>query len=409
MKNLCLAVTLAVAAFAPAAALADAPGRHPAYIHAIEDLRHARALLERPAGLQVKWDEQVAVREIDAALHEIKAAAIDDGKPLTEHPAIDVHLGWGGRLHRAAELVAKAHQDASGEEDNGEIRGLRKRALLHIDKASEYIAAGIQDSEAAPPPPPPPPPAAHPAYVHALENLRYARALLERPARATVKFDEAQAIRLIDGAIKEVKEAAVEDGKSLAEHPPIDVSLDYGGRLQKADELLMAARQDIDQREDNDFSKGLKHRALNRIDTAHNFVQQGIAAAHPPDAHPAYLHAMQDLRVARALLARPQHHKGAEVKWDEQTAIREIEKGMKEIKEAAIDDGKNLDDHPPVDMDVEWGGRMQKSLELVDGAIRDITQREDNGFSNGLRDRAIRHLSAARDFIKAGIENAHPR
>jgi hypothetical protein len=397
MKNLCLAVALAFAVFAPTAAFADQPGRHPAYLHAIEDLRHARALLERPAGLQVKWDEKVAVREIDAALHEIKEAAIDDGKPLGEHPPIDANLAWGGRLHKALDLLAKAHADADQEEDNGFARGLKHRALQHIDAAANMVKDGIVDAEQAAPPPPP----AHPAYLHAIENLRYARALLERPAKASVKFDEAQAIRLIDDALHEIKSAAVDDGKPLTEHPPIDVALEYGGRLQKADELLMAARADIDQKEDNDWAKGLKRRAIKRIDAAHAFVQQGIAAAVPQ--HPAYMHALQDLRAARSLLARPSHN--PDVKWDEMYSIHEIEKAIKEIKTAAIDDGKDIEDHPPVDVETPWGGRMTKALELLDRTAADISKNEDNGFANHMRDRALEHVNKAREAVRTALAN----
>src|ERR1700753_2160265 len=53
-------------------------GNHPAYLHALSDLRMARAFLERPANVVVKWDEKRAITEIDAAIREIKEAAIDD-------------------------------------------------------------------------------------------------------------------------------------------------------------------------------------------------------------------------------------------------------------------------------------------------------------------------------------------
>src|SRR5262252_9476269 len=39
--------------------------KHPAYLHALTDLRHARAFLAKPAGAQVKWDENRAIRELD--------------------------------------------------------------------------------------------------------------------------------------------------------------------------------------------------------------------------------------------------------------------------------------------------------------------------------------------------------
>src|SRR5579859_5428022 len=72
----------------PAVVVAPAPQAHPAYLHALSDLRAARAFLARPASVTVKWDENVAIREIDAAIAELKQAAIDDGKPLEDHPPV---------------------------------------------------------------------------------------------------------------------------------------------------------------------------------------------------------------------------------------------------------------------------------------------------------------------------------
>jgi hypothetical protein len=70
-----------------------------------------------------------------------------------------------------------------------------------------------------PPPPPPPPPAApvHPAYLHALSDLREARFnVARRGGDPVMKWDEAVAIGAIDRAIKEIKEASIDDGKSAA-------------------------------------------------------------------------------------------------------------------------------------------------------------------------------------------------
>src|ERR1051325_6562517 len=77
-----------------------APQHPPASLHALAELRGARAFLERPANVVVKWDEHQAIREIDAAIHEIKQAAIDDGKAIADHQPVD-RPTWGGRLQRA--------------------------------------------------------------------------------------------------------------------------------------------------------------------------------------------------------------------------------------------------------------------------------------------------------------------
>jgi hypothetical protein len=129
-----LFVALLAAALVPAAAHA---GEHPAYLHALSDLRHARALIESRGANNGKMyrDEDVAIHEIDEAIREIKAASIDDGKNLADHPAIDTALDRKGKLHRAEELLHKTHEDVNREEDNAEVRGLKNRALVHIREA----------------------------------------------------------------------------------------------------------------------------------------------------------------------------------------------------------------------------------------------------------------------------------
>jgi hypothetical protein len=145
MKTLltCLVVALAMA---PIAARADMPGAHPAYLHALTDLRHARAHLERPAKPQVAWDESVAIKAVDDAIHEIKAAAIDDGKPLQDHPPVDAGLDHVGRLHRALELLRKAKKDIEEKESNDFAHGLRARAIGQIDRAIHFTEQGIANN-----------------------------------------------------------------------------------------------------------------------------------------------------------------------------------------------------------------------------------------------------------------------
>jgi hypothetical protein len=254
------------------------PSKHPAYLHALTDLRHARSFLARPAGAVVKWDENKAIREIDAAIKEIKEASIDDGKSLDDHPPVDAGMVWGGRLQKALELVESARRDVNEEEDNGFARGLKNRAIGHIDAAAKHIHDGIEDSHVAgpPPPPPPPAPAAHPAYLHALSDMRHARALLERPAKPDVKWDENNAIREIDAAINEIKGAAIDDGKPLSDHPAIDAKSDHRGRLRQAMEMLKQAARDIEEKEDNAFAKGLRARAVGHLHNAEHAVHEAI-------------------------------------------------------------------------------------------------------------------------------------
>ena len=122
-----------------------------------------------------------------------------------------------------------------------------------------------------------------------------------------------------------------------------------------------------------------------------------------PAAHPAYLHALSDLRMARALLTRPT--RDAEVKWDENRAIAKLNAAVREINEAAIDDGKPIDDHPPIDARLRHRDRIRAAIELLDRAARDIEEREDNGFARGLRGRAVGHIRDAARFSREAIED----
>jgi hypothetical protein len=135
------ALLLLVPAFLSAAP--QPPREHPAYFHALTDLRHARAHLQRPDGGELREQERIAIREIDEAINEIKRASIEDGKNIDDHPPVDSHLDWGGRLHRAAELLDKAHRDVSEEEDNRFADGLQARALRHIDEAHHHVEEAI--------------------------------------------------------------------------------------------------------------------------------------------------------------------------------------------------------------------------------------------------------------------------
>ncbi|MGE5181403.1 MAG: hypothetical protein ACM31C_05055 [Acidobacteriota bacterium] len=258
-----------------------APQSHPAYLHALTDLRHARAYLVRPASVVIKWDENRAIRDIDAAIAEIRQASIDDGKPLSDHPPVDAGLVWGNRLDKALELVETARRDVNQEEDNAFARGLKNRALGHIDLAARDLREGIEEANAMahqppPPPPAPPPPAAHPAYAMALGNLRHARALLERPAQADVKWDEHNAIREIDGAIEEIKDARMDDGQPITEHPPIQPGVVYRDRLREAMKLLGEAAHDLEQREDNAWAKRDRKRAIAHVRNAEHAIHEAV-------------------------------------------------------------------------------------------------------------------------------------
>jgi hypothetical protein len=118
----------------------DEPGRHPAYLHSLADLRDARAHLDRlTPSAKIDREEEHAIQEIDAAIREIKMAAIDDGKDLHNHVPVDTHMGHAGRYHKTLELLDRAHRDIAEKEDDRFAHGLRRRALEHIEVAHRIV------------------------------------------------------------------------------------------------------------------------------------------------------------------------------------------------------------------------------------------------------------------------------
>lgn len=130
----------------PFAANADLPGKHPYYLHALSDLRAARWLIEhRPGDAAVSGQEDVAITEIDKAINEIKKAAIDDGKDIHDHPPVQGPNDRPGRLHKALEILHKVHNDVAREEDDPMVRGLRDRAVGHVDEAIHATEHALND------------------------------------------------------------------------------------------------------------------------------------------------------------------------------------------------------------------------------------------------------------------------
>jgi tetratricopeptide (TPR) repeat protein len=268
-------------------------------------------------------------------------------------------------------------------------------------------------------------PGRHPHYLHALSDLRHARALLDQLAGSEKRdAEEERAIRKIDDAINEIKRASIDDGKDLNDHPPIDAKLKRAGRYHKALELLDAAHKDVTMEEDDAKSQGLQGRVIAHVDEAHRIVEKladkfagtpsagtpsagtaptgtssaGMASANKPGRHPHYLHALSDLRHARAHLDQLAGSEKRDA--EEEHAIRKIDDAINEIKRASIDDGKNLNDHPPIDAKLKRVGRYHKALELLDAAHKDVTMEEDDAKSQGLQGRIIAHVDEAHRIVE---------
>jgi hypothetical protein len=139
-----LVTAAAVALVAAMPSWADTPGHHPAYLHALADLRDARAHLEHFTTEPVVAEETHAIEHIDKAIGEIKRAAIMDGKNVGDHMPVDTHLGRHDRFVKALELLDKAQHDVAGEEDQPGTQGLQQRVILHIEEARHSVKHALE-------------------------------------------------------------------------------------------------------------------------------------------------------------------------------------------------------------------------------------------------------------------------
>jgi hypothetical protein len=135
----------AVALLAAVPVFGDAPGRHPAYLHARADLRRAERLLDWPEFRNVRRDLDESARHAREAIHEIDAAAAWDRKDLEDNPPVDTYPDRAGRFHAIARFLSSAKHDIEHEEDNPAARAWRNRAIKHIDEAIAAVHRAARD------------------------------------------------------------------------------------------------------------------------------------------------------------------------------------------------------------------------------------------------------------------------
>ena len=139
-----VAAPLVLAATGCVVAPPPPPPQHPAYLHALSDLRDARWNLEhRPGDAAVSGQEDIAIVEVDRAIADAKTAAMEDGKNVYQHPPEDARIDRRGRLHHADELLHKARKDVAEGESNGAAVELRNRVIGHIDAAIQATQRAI--------------------------------------------------------------------------------------------------------------------------------------------------------------------------------------------------------------------------------------------------------------------------
>jgi hypothetical protein len=130
------------------------PGRsfagqnHAGYVRAMDDLRSARALLQRSDRIQ-PVDESpdevsLTIDNIDRAMKQIDQAIGAASRKSQELPKIDERMTWVERLTQSLRFLDKAELDCAGEKDASANAGLKARVFDLLDQAHTRLSVAIQ-------------------------------------------------------------------------------------------------------------------------------------------------------------------------------------------------------------------------------------------------------------------------
>ena len=128
--------------------IAFASHSHPGYDHAVDDLRLAQALLQRPTGAQPAsgWQDEVSltIGHIDMAMKEIEEGVGASRSKPHDLPRIDPRMTWAERLDQSLRLIERAEWDFAKEKDEATDAGLKARLFDLLDQAHTRLSVAIQ-------------------------------------------------------------------------------------------------------------------------------------------------------------------------------------------------------------------------------------------------------------------------
>jgi hypothetical protein len=130
------------------AAASQAGQKHLGYLRTMDDLRLARALLQRANEAQALNDSQdevsLTITNIDTVIAELDGVARADGKKVRALPRIDSRMPWAERLNEGLRLLERAKEDCRSEKNDAADGGLRARILNQLDQAQTRITVAIE-------------------------------------------------------------------------------------------------------------------------------------------------------------------------------------------------------------------------------------------------------------------------
>lgn len=146
MSRLCRCGALAVAL--TLCGSAQAGQKHPGYLRAREDLRLARALLQRANAADARDNSQdevsLTIANIDGALAEIDKQTGAEGKKTQAPPRIDARMPWRNRLSESLRLLENAEFECSKEKNTAGDPELRARVAALLEQGHTRLRVALE-------------------------------------------------------------------------------------------------------------------------------------------------------------------------------------------------------------------------------------------------------------------------
>lgn len=124
--------------------------------------------------------------------------------------------------------------------------------------------------------------------------------------------------------------------------------------------------------------------------------------------HPGYQHAVDDLRLAQALLQRS-NIAPASNGWQDEVSLTmgNIEDAMKEMDTAVVRGHGKPSELPRLDARMPWAERLNQSLRLIERAELDCSKEKDDSGNAGLKGRVFDLLDQAHTRLSVAIQTVN--
>ena len=145
-SKMCRLGAMALVLFLPGTV--SAGKKHSGYMRTRDDLRLARALLQRTNEVQTLNGSQdevsLSIGYMDGAIEEIDKEIGAEDKKHHALPRIDARMPWADRLTSSLRLLEMAQQECGTEKDNSGEGGLRAQVLDQLDQAHTRLTVAVE-------------------------------------------------------------------------------------------------------------------------------------------------------------------------------------------------------------------------------------------------------------------------